>query len=217
MQPFFISEAKLARQAYRYDHRYRLAALLLMVALAWQLPFLALFSYQNRINEEEASRREFALQKKAQLTAELGNLKETEFQLDQITSWEPILRARMPVSAVIGAVEETIPREIVLSRFVVEAANYRPVSLTAGSFRVPETYTITLEGERKGPDPEIWGKFIGKFLSRLPPGSAVVTSSVGNEGNPKNAIQTCKAVLKAQANGNYSPLGLNKIETEENL
>ena len=32
MQPFFISEEKLARQAYRYDNRYRLAALVLMVA-----------------------------------------------------------------------------------------------------------------------------------------------------------------------------------------
>jgi hypothetical protein len=217
VQPFFISEEKLARQAYRYDHRYRLAALLLMVALACQLPFLALLFYQNRINEEEASRREFALQKKAQLTAELGNLKETEWQLDQITSWEPVLRARMPVSAVIGAVEETIPRDVVLSRFTLEAANYRSVALTAGSFRVPETYMITMEGERKGPDPEIWGKFLGRFLSRLPPGSAVVTSGVGNEESPKKAIPTCKAVLKAQANGNYFPLGANKIDTEENL
>jgi hypothetical protein len=217
VQPFFISEEKLARQAYRYDHRYRLAAFLLMVALAWQVPFFALFFYQNRINEEEASRRELALQRKAQLMAELGNLKETEFQLDQITSWEPVLRARMPASAVIGAVEQTIPPEIVLSRFILEAANYRPVSLTAGSFRVPETYMIILEGERKGPDPEVWEKFIGRFLSRLPPGSTVVTSSAGDDGNPKNAIQTCKAVLKAQANGNYFPLGINKIDSEENL
>jgi hypothetical protein len=217
VQAFFISEENLARQAYRYDHRYRLAAFLLMVALAWQLPFLALFFYQNRINEEEASRREFALQKKAQLTAELGSLKETESQLDQITSWGPVLRARMPASAVIGAVEQTIPPEIVLSRFILEAANYRPVSLIAGSFRVPEAYTIILEGERKGPDPEVWEKFIEKFLSKLPPGSTVVTSSVGDDGNPKNAIQTCKAVLKAQANGNYFPLGIKKIDPEESL
>ena len=217
MQPFFISEEKLAKQAYRYDQRYRLAALILMVALALQLPFLALFFYQNRINEEETSRRESALQKRAQLTADLGSLKEIEFQLDQITSWEPILRARMPASAIIGAVEQTIPPEIVLSRCILEAANYRPVSLSTGSFRVPETYTIILEGERKGPDPEVWEKFIGKFLSRLPPGSNVVTSGVGNDENPKSAIQTCKAVLKAQANGNYFPLGVNKIDTEENL
>jgi hypothetical protein len=217
VQPFFISEEKLARQAYRYDHRYRLAAFVLMMALGWQLPFFALFFSQNRINEEEASRSELALQKKVQLMAELGSLKETESQLNQITSWEPVLRARMPASAVIGAVEQTIPPEIVLSRLILEAANYRSVSLTAGSFRVPETYTIILEGERKGPDPEVWKKFIGKFLSRLPPGSTVVTSSVEDDGNPKNAIQTCKAVLKAQANGNYFPLGINKIDSEENL
>ena len=217
MQPFFISEEKLARQAYRYDHRYRLAALVLMVALAWQLPFLALFYCQSGINQEESRRRELALQKKAQLTAELGSLKETEWQLDQITSWEPVLRARMPASAVIGAVEETIPRDIVLSRFILEATNYRPISLGTGSFRVPETYTITLEGERKGPDPEVWEKFIGKLLSRLPPGSTVVNSSGGNDGNPRSTIQTCKAMLKAQANGNYFPLGVNRIDAEENL
>jgi hypothetical protein len=217
VQPFFISEEKLARQAYRYDQRYRLAAFVLMVALAWQLPFLALFFYQNRIKEEEASRRESALQKRTQLAAELGSLKEIEFQLDQITSWEPILRARMPASAVIGAVEQTIPPEIVLSRCVLEAANYRPVALTTGPFRVPGTYTIILEGERKGPDPEVWEKFIAKFLSRLPPGSNVVSSSAGNDESPTSGIQSCKAVLRAQANGNYFQLGVNKIDTEENL
>jgi hypothetical protein len=217
VHPFFISEEKLARQAYRYDNRYRLAAFVLMVAILWQFPFLMLFFYRNRVNEQEASRREFALQKKAQLTAELGALKETEWQLDQITSWEPVLHARMPASAVIGAIEETIPRDIVLSRLILEAANYRPVSLGAGSFRVPETYTIMLEGEKKGSDPEVWEKFIRKFLSRLPPGSSVVTSSDRNDGDPPNTIQTCKAMLRAEANGNYFPLGVNKIDTEENL
>jgi hypothetical protein len=123
----------------------------------------------------------------------------------------------MPASAVIGAVEQTIPPEVVLSRCVLEAANYRPVTLTTGPFRVPETYTIILEGERKGPDPEVWEKFIAKFLSRLPPGSNMLSSSVGNDGSPRNGIQSCKAVLRAQANGNYFSLGVNKIDTEENL
>jgi hypothetical protein len=217
VQPFFVSEEKLARQAYRYDNKYRLAAFLLMVAVLLQLPFLLLLYYQNRIKEAEESRRGLALQKKTQLTAELGSLRETEIQLDQITSWEPILRARMPASAVIGAVEQTIPREIVLSRFMLEAASYRPVSLGVGSFRVPETYSIILEGEWKGPDPAVWEKFVGKFLSRLPPGSAVVTCSVGNDGNSQRAVRTGKAVLRAQANGNYFALGVNKIDAEENL
>ena len=156
--------------------------------------------------------------KRPSSSAKLGGLKETEFQLDQITSWEPILRARMPASAIIGAVEQTIPREIVLSRLDSGSGQLSTSSHSAtGSFRVPETYTIILEGERKGPDPEVWEKFVGKFLSRLPPGSTVVSSGVDNDGNPKNVIQTCKAVLKAQANGNYFPLGVNKIDTEENL
>jgi hypothetical protein len=123
----------------------------------------------------------------------------------------------MPGSAVLGAVEQTIPQEVVLSRIAMEAANYRLVLLSPGSFRVPETYTITLEGSQKVQDPAVWEKFVRKFLSRLPPGSNLVTSIAASEGNSNGAILNCKAVLRAQANGNYFQLGVNKIDAEENL
>jgi len=217
VQPFFVSEEKLARQAYRYDLRYRLAALILIIASLLQVPFLVLLCYQKRIAEEQDSRRGLALQKQAQIAGELGALKEIDLQLRQIKCWEPILRGRMPGSAVLGAVEQTIPQDVVLSRIVMEATNYRLVLLSPGSFRVPETYTITLEGSQKVQDPAVWEKFVRKFLSRLPPGSNLVTSIVANEGTSKGEILNCKAVLRAQANGNYFQLGVNKIDAEENL
>jgi Tfp pilus assembly protein PilN len=217
VQPFFVSEEKLARQAYRYDRRYRLAALILIAAALLQVPFLGLLYYQKRIMEEQDSRRGLALRKLAQNTEELGALKEIELQLRQIKSWEPILRGRMPGSAVLGSVEQTIPQDVVLSRIVMEAANYRLVLLSPGSFRVPQTYTITLEGAQKVQDPALWEKFVRKFLSRLPPGSNLVTCTVANNENSKSLILTCKAVLQAQANGNYFPLGVNRIDAEANL
>jgi hypothetical protein len=217
VNPFFVSEDRLARQAYRYDGRYRLAAFVLLVAVILQLPFLVLFYHQNQIREQEAGRFELHLQKKGQLAADLGTLKEIEDQLSQIKSWEPILRSRMPASAVLGALEQTIPRDAVLSRIVFEGANYRSVSLGKGSFRVPETYSITLEGDQKVSESGVWQRFVDSFLSKLPPGSSVVTSSVGNEKDPKTNTLKCKAVLQAQATGNYFSLGVKKIETEENL
>ena len=217
MQPFFVSEEKLARQAYRYDSRYRLAALVLIVAILFQAPFFALLYYENRTRDEEESRRGSALQTMAQLTTEFAGLREAEVQLGQIKCWEPILRGRMPTSAVLGAVEHTIPREVVLSRIALEAANYRSISLSTGSFRVPETYTITLEGEQKGTDDGAWKKFINDLLSRLPPGSNVVSNTVGEVESSKRVILTCRAVLRAQANGNYFPLGVDKIDAEESL
>jgi hypothetical protein len=217
VEAFFVSEEKLARQAYRYDSRYRLAAFILMVDILFQAPFLALLYYQNRIKDREESRRASALQEQAQLSGDLNGLKETEVQLGQIRSWEPILRGRMPTSAVVAAVEQTIPRDVVLSRIVMEVTKYRAVLLGHGSFRVPETYSITLEGAQRVRDPAVWQQFIGKFLSRLPPGSTVETSVVGSDGNSNSAILICKALLQAQANGNYFPLGVNKIDAEENL
>jgi hypothetical protein len=217
MEPFFVSEEKLARQAYRYDARYRLAAFILILAIFLQAPFLTLLYYQNRIRDTQESRRGSALQKQTQLNEELNGLKETEGQLGQIKSWEPILRGRMPASAVLGAIEQTIPQDVVLSRVVLEATKYRAVVLGHGSFRVPETYSITLEGAQKVGDPAIWEKFIRQFLSRLPPGSSVETSGVGSDGNSKSAVLTCRALLQAQANGNYFPLGVNKVNAEENL
>jgi hypothetical protein len=217
VNPFFVSEDRLGRQAYRYDGRYRLAAFTLLVSVSLQLPLLVFFYCQNQIQQEEAGRLEFDLRKKAELASEIVTLKETEGQLSQIKSWEPIIRGRMPTSAVLGTLEQTIPRDAVLSRIVLEGANYRSVSFGKGSFRVPEAYTITLEGDEKTGDPGVWQKFIGTFLSKLPPGSKVVTSSLGNEKNPKDGTVTCKAVLQARANGNYFSLGVKKIETEENL
>jgi len=40
---------------------------------------------------------------------------------------------------------------------------------------------------------------------------------VASEGNSNGAILNCKAVLRAQANGKYFQLGVNKIDAEENL
>jgi hypothetical protein len=217
VNPFFVSEDRLARQAYRYDYRYRLAAFLLIATILLQVPFIAFICYQRQIEQREGIRRGFAFQKKAQITADLDSLKETEVQLRQIKSWEPILRGRMPVSAVLGAIEQTIPREVALSRISLEATNYRQVSIYSGSFRVPETYTITLQGEQNVPDQGVWQKFINGLLSRLPPGSKLLTSLVDNDPNLKSAVVNCKAVLIAQSNGNYFPLGVNKIDTEEDL
>jgi hypothetical protein len=217
VNPFFVSQERLARQAYRYDGRYRLAAFVLLVTASLQIPFLVLLNYQNQIREEQAGRLEFDQQKKAQLALALATLKETESQLGRIKSWEPILRGRMPASAVLGALERAIPRDVVLSRIFLEGANYRSVSLANGSFRVPETYTISLEGDQKAADLEVWPKFVDTFLSKLPPGSKVITTGVEPEKNPKTTTVKCKTVLQVQANGNYFSLGVKKIETEKTL
>jgi hypothetical protein len=217
VQPFFVSEEKLAKQAYRYDFRYRIAALAVIGAIALQMPLGFFLLFENRVRSEEETRQSLAVQKKVQLTGSLAALKETELQLGQIRSWEPIMRSRMPVSALLGAVEQTIPPGIALLRIAVEAAGYHTVPLGSETFRVPELYTITLNGVSNGDDSQEWKGFIGRLLRRLPPGSSVV-SCVADAGKGSKTVRlACNATLQAQANGNYFPLGVSKIDAEGNL
>jgi hypothetical protein len=217
MQPLFISEEKLAKQAYRYDSRYRIAALVLMASVALQLPFAFLLYDQDRISKLEEQRQSLANDHKRQLVARLSGLRETEMQLDRIKAWEPILRSRMPTSAVIGAVEQTIPAEVVLSKIEFEATSYRAVAFESGVFRAPETYTITLVGETCAVGQQPWQHFVEDLLTKLPPGSSVLTSFVDKAENRESKCLHCKATLQAQANGNYFPLGASKIDAEANL
>jgi hypothetical protein len=217
VQPFFVSAEKLAKQAYRYDFRYRSAAFALIAAMALQAPLGLFLLYENRVRAEEENRQSVVLHNKTQLAENLVSFKETETQLKQIESWEPILRGRMPVSAVIGAIEQTIPPEIALSKIAVEAESYRAVPLGSATFRVPENYTITLEGASNDENSRVWEEFVDHLLRRLPPGSRVVSCVADAAKDSKTVATGCKATLQAQANGNYFPLGVSKIDAEGNL
>ena len=114
-------------------------------------------------------------------------------------------------------VEQTIPPGVALSRIAVEATGYHTVPFGSEIFRVPEIYTITLNGGLNGNKSQEWKGFIGRLLRRLPPGSSVV-SCVADSGKGSNTVPTvCSATLQAQANGNYFPLGVSKIDAEGNL
>ena len=186
-----------------------------MLATLLQVPFIVLLYYQNRISKEEESRHGFALQKKAEITAKLDGLKETEVQLGQIKSWEPILRGRMPASAFLGAVEQTIPRDVVLSRLALEAADFRPVSLGYGFFgcrnRIRSPWKESRRSRTRGLG-EIRWQILIEASARKPCGE-----QRREQRWKESDVLNCKAVLQAQANGNYFPLGVNKIDTDENL
>lgn len=213
MNPFYISEERLARQAYRYDVRYRLAALFLFTAIGVQLPFMLLIYHLYQVRNDEESRQGLALQRKSQIQTELARLRETEILLRTIRNWEPLLRSRMSASALIGAVERTIPKDAVLSRLEIDGAKYLTVSLPGGSFQVPKAYLITLEGEARSEGS--WNQLQNSFLSKLPPGSKILETRIGSQRN--TSFLECRCVFQAEANGNYHSLDIAKIDIGENL
>ncbi|MBV9671988.1 MAG: hypothetical protein JO076_04085 [Verrucomicrobia bacterium] len=213
MNSFFISEERLARQAYRYDFRYRFAALFLITAIGLQLPFLVLIYHLYQVRNDEEVREGLSLQRKGRIQTELAKLHDTQILLRTIRNWEPLLRSRMSASALIGAVERTVPKGTVLSRLEIDGAKYYTVPLPGGCFQVPGAYLITLEGEAESEGS--WNQLRNSFLGKLPPGSKIVETRIGSQRD--TPFIECRCVFQAEANGNYHSLDIAKIEVGESL
>src|SRR5258708_12986694 len=75
--------------------------------------------------------------------------KEARQKLGQIQQWEPIIRERLPCGAVLAAIEQTVPADAVLEKISIEAARFQTLPVVGGTYRVPEVYTLSLQGSLK--------------------------------------------------------------------
>jgi hypothetical protein len=216
MKPLFVSQDVVIKRAYRRNSWFRLAGgvvilgLLLQLGLAYQAAQLFFegnsLASQNRglafsINEANQTRVKYA---------------DLEKRLAELHSWGPILADRLPASAVLAAVEQTIPAGVVISRLSLTAVQQKVVKLSSGVFMVPKTYRLLLEGEQvQGSDSGLIERFSRALLAKMPSNSRQVSRQEGTE--PKAQFAAFKLVLELPANGNYHGLGLSPVQQPENL
>jgi len=132
----------------------------------------------------------------------------------QIQQWEPIIRGRLPCSAVLAAIEQTVPEDAVLERISLEAAKFQALPVVGGTYRVPEIYTLSLQGSLKFGHAEELEAFTNELKKRLPAGSQVVRSKL-LEGT-ENLVPFLIVYSIAPA-GNYSALGVQRIADPDRL
>src|SRR5437870_5664805 len=111
MKPHLVSRAVLARQVYRYHAAYRLAAFVLLFFLLLQVPAAVWFVYQFQIRQQRDKRAAELAVESATIAKERKGLEETEKKLRRIQELAPILRARLPLSAVMAKIEQIAPPE----------------------------------------------------------------------------------------------------------
>jgi hypothetical protein len=217
MKYLFVSADRVIQQNYRYGFVFRLAGALLILGVLIQVPMgiviFDIWRYQDAQTTQQQS-----LQIEAQnLQASVAPLKEVKQKLIQIQQWEPILRSRIPVSALLNAVQLSIPTTLVLESISIESEQFDRLPVAGGIYRVPKEYRVVLLGIEKqtsGVGGSIQ-EFNDEMLKRLPTGTEVVRS----EYLSKSAAGLIPFVLQyaVKPSGNYFGLGLKRVTEPDTL
>lgn len=215
MKYLFVSSEQVIQQNYRYSFLFRLAGAILILGSLLQVPILVLGVAVWRYHETQAANQN-ALQIEAKnLQAATVPLKEVSQKLVQIHQWEPIFRNRLPISALLNAVQVSIPQNVVLDSLLIESEQYDRQPVSGGVYRVPKEYRVVLQGVEKQEGEDLLQEFNDTLLKHLPTGSEMVRS----EHLEKKADRLAPFVLQyaVKLSGNYFGLGLKRIAEPDTL
>ena len=145
MKPYLISPEILARQVFRYHPAYRFAAFLVCAFLVAQIPFIVWIVYERDLTGQRAERASQLASEFQRIANGRKALAPTEKKLKRIQDLAPLLRARMPIGAVLGKIEQLTPPDLSVARITINAEAYQPLQIEGGLFHVPRQIRIEIE------------------------------------------------------------------------
>ena len=214
MKNLFLSPERITLRSYQRELVFRAVGLIVLLTAFLQLPILFLAFTAWRDHQAQTDRKAQLLATENDLQSKLVAFKDTRQKLGQIQQWEPIIRGRLPCSAVLAAIEQTVPADAVLEKISIEASRFQALPVVGGTYRVPEVYTLSLQGTLKfGHADELEG-FTNELKRRLPAGSQLVRSKL-LEGTDN--LVPFLLVYSITPAGNYSTLGVQRIADPDRL
>jgi hypothetical protein len=214
MKNLFLSPEKIVLRSYQRELAFRAVGLIVLITGLLQLPVL-FFGFTTWQNYQALTDKKVQLVAAAnELQTKLVAFKDTRQKLSQIQQWEPIIRGRLPCSAVLAAIEQTIPADAVLERIGIESSRYQALPVAGGTYRVPELYTLSIQGSLKFGHAEELEAFTNELKKRLPAGSQVLRSRL-LEGT--ESLVPFHLVYSIMPAGNYSNLGVQRIADPDRL
>jgi hypothetical protein len=213
MKPHLISTQVLGRQVYRYSRAYRFAAFVLFSFLILQVPAVVCLIYESTVGQERRTRAGQLAADAARIANDRRALADTEKKLKRILDLAPILRARLPISAVLGKIEQLASGDLALSQIVIDAGEFQPVQIETGLFQVPRQINVLIKGEQRVRGGDAYKHLAEKLLESLPPDSRIVDDSLVDD----QPFKTFRLVLSAPTSGNYFGLGVTKISAQNSL
>jgi hypothetical protein len=218
MKPFLISPEVLTRQVFRYHPAYRLAAFLLCAFLVAQVPFIVWIIFERDLTGQGQERASQLVSEAQRIASDRKALATTEKKLKRIQDLAPLLRARLPIGAVLGKIEQLTPPDLTVARITINAESYQPLEIESGLFHVPRQIRIEIEGDQllAAGDTEAYDHLAQGLLRSLPPGSKIVEHNLDG-GLDAEPYRTFRLTLLAPTNSNYFGLGVTKLATQNTL
>ena len=214
MKNLFLSPERIILRSYQRELVFRGVGFIVLTAAFLQLPILFFAFTAWRDYQAESDRKVQLLANENELQSKLMAFKDTRQKLGQIQQWEPIIRGRLPCGAVLAAIEQTVPADAVLEKISIEAARFQALPVVGGTYRVPEVYTLSLQGSLKFGHADEIDAFTNELKRRLPIGSQLVRSKL-LEGT-ENLVPFL-LVYSITPAGNYSALGVQRIADPDRL
>jgi hypothetical protein len=214
MKNLFLSPERIVLRSYQRELIFRGVGLIVLIIGLIQLPVLFFGLTIWRDQKTRIDRQTQLLTAESELKNRLVAFKDTRQKLSQIQQWEPILRGRLPCSAVLAAIEQTVPADAVLEKIAIESSRYQALPVAGGTYRVPELCTLSIQGSLKFGHAEELESFTNELKKRLPVGSQVVRSKLLEGTESLVPFLLVCSILPA---GNYSALGVQRIADPDRL
>jgi hypothetical protein len=214
MRNLFLSPERIVLRSYQRELIFRVVGLIVLVAGLLQLPVLYFTVTTWREYQALTDKKVQLVAAANELQSKLATLKDTRQKLSQIQQWEPIIRGRLPCGAVLAAIEQTVPADAVLEKIGIESSRYQALPVAAGTYRVPELYTLSIQGSLKFGHAEELEVFTGELKKHLPAGAQVLRSKL-LEGT--ESLVPFLLVYSITPAGNYSTLGVQRIADPDRL
>jgi len=214
MKNLFLSPERIVLRSYQRELIFRVVGLIVLVTGLVQLPAL-FFAFTTWRDYQALTDKKGQLVAAAnELQTRLVALKDARQKLSQIQQWEPIIRGRLPCSAVLAAIEQTVPADAVLEKIGIESSRYQALPVAGGTYRVPELYTLSIQGSLKFGHADELEAFTNELKKRLPVGAQVLRSKL-LEGT--ESLVPFLLVYSITPAGNYSALGVQRIADPDRL
>jgi cell division protein FtsB len=215
MKHLFVSPERILLQRYKHDRPFRAAGTLILITVVLQFPLAIGGIFLWGRLQEQASVQSQIRARAADLQTQDADVRDLRQKLAQIKQWEPVLQNRIPCSAMLSAIQRSVPADVVLDSIEIEAANFRAVPVTGGIYRIPDNYIVQAQAIARSGAVDAIDRFKSSLTKILPPGSQL-SRTTQLDPRPDGLVPVQIRYL-VRSTGNYLSLGLTRISEPDSL